>query len=325
MELLNLEDKGHPVNILMEEHKKLLEFADKLKDSAKKIKDASEITDNDTKVLDHLVKHFKESESHYQREENVLFPSLEKHGITDPPAVMWSEHQKIREIKKSLYELVEGQESLPLIDFSMKLEKIANSLQEMLSSHFDKENNTLFPMALQVITPEEFVEIRQQFDEIGYCCFSPEEVLKPVEAAGQPKARPQVEGKVSFETRALSSEEIEAIFDTLPVEITFIDQEDTVRYFNQPEDRIFVRAKAVIGRKVQQCHPQKSLHLVNQIVEDFKSGKRDVADFWVNMGGRMVYIRFFAVRDKAGEYLGAMEVVQNITDIKKIKGEKRLL
>jgi len=134
-----------------------------------------------------------------------------------------------------------------------------------------------------------------------------------------------MEGTITLETGSFTVEELENLLNTLPVDITFVDKNDQVRYFSQTKDRIFVRTKAVIGRKVQQCHPQKSLHIVNQIIEDFRDGKRDFADFWINMNGRLIYIRYFAVRDKEGRYLGTVEVTQDITDIKKIEGEKRLL
>lgn len=128
-----------------------------------------------------------------------------------------------------------------------------------------------------------------------------------------------------FETGELSTEELETVLNTLPVDITFVDKEDGVRYFSQSKERIFPRTKAVIGRKVQQCHPQKSLHVVEQILNDFKKNKGDVAEFWINLKGRLIYIRYFAVRDQKKEYLGCLEVTQDITDIKKIEGEKRLL
>ena len=128
-----------------------------------------------------------------------------------------------------------------------------------------------------------------------------------------------------FETGMLSREEIEAILDALPVDITFVDKEDKVKYFSKAEGRVFVRTKAVIGRKVQQCHPQKSVHIVNRILESFKKGEKDAADFWINLKDRLIYIRYFPVRDKDGKYLGTMEVTQDITEIKKIQGEKRLL
>jgi len=132
-------------------------------------------------------------------------------------------------------------------------------------------------------------------------------------------------GILQFETGTLSKEEVEAILDSLPVDISFVDKEDRVKYFNKAEKRIFVRTKAVIGRKVQMCHPQKSVHIVNKILEAFKTGKKDVAEFWIQMNNRLIHIRYFAVRDKNGKHLGTMEVTQDLTDIKKIEGEKRLL
>jgi PAS domain S-box-containing protein len=122
-----------------------------------------------------------------------------------------------------------------------------------------------------------------------------------------------------------STETLEAIFDTLPVDVTFVDDTDTVRYYSRGEERIFRRTPAVIGKKVQQCHPQQSLHKVNQVVTDLKSGKRKVAEFWIELKGRRIYIRYFPVKDKQGKYLGTLEVTQDITDLQKITGEKRLL
>lgn len=139
------------------------------------------------------------------------------------------------------------------------------------------------------------------------------------------KKEPGMEGTVTFETGSLSKEEIEAIFHALPVDITFVDKDDTVRFFSESKDRIFVRTKVVIGRKVQQCHPQKSLHVVNQLLEDFRGGRRDVGEFWLNHEGRLILIQYFPIRKKNGEYLGCIEVTQDITGIKKIEGEKRLL
>ena len=136
---------------------------------------------------------------------------------------------------------------------------------------------------------------------------------------------PALEGVVQFDTGSLSKEEIEAILNALPVDISFVDADDDVKYFNKAEKRIFVRTKAVIGRKVQLCHPQKSLHIVNKILETFKNGKKDMAEFWITMNNRLIHIRYFAVRDKNGKYLGTLEVTQDLTDLKKIEGQNRLL
>jgi PAS domain S-box-containing protein len=123
----------------------------------------------------------------------------------------------------------------------------------------------------------------------------------------------------------LSTETLEAIFDALPVDITFIDETDTVRYYSRHDDRIFRRTPAVIGKKVQNCHPQQSIDKVNRVVSDLRSGKRKVAEFWIDLKGRKIYIRYFPVKDKKGNYIGIVEVSQDVTEIQKIKGEKRLL
>jgi len=318
---------GHPIYILVEEHKMLLKFAEDLRNVTKEMQGAENVNSvrEQTNRVNSLVEHFKASESHYLREENVLFPYLEKYGITQPPKIMWMEHDQIRTIEKNLYTLFETHESMDFQDFAKKIDELALSLAEMLSSHFYKETNILFPTSLKVIGNEEWTTIRQQFDEIGYCCFTPELPERPIEAVKVSPSNPEVEGMVPFETGALSTEVIEAIFNTLPVDITFVDKDDAVRYFSQAKERIFVRTKAIIGRKVQQCHPQKSIHIVNHIVDDFKSGKRDVAEFWINVNDRFIYIRYFPVRNKNGEYLGSLEVSQDITDLRKLEGEKRLL
>ena len=308
---------GHAIYILMEEHKKLLEFAGHLNNLAGEIKGA--LSGEEAEHLNHIAEHFKESEKHYVREENVLFPYVEKHGITGPPSVMWTEHQKIREIKKNLYKLIETPKDK---NFASRLKEISAELAETLSSHFYKENNILFPMALQVLAQSEWSEVRAQFDEIGYCCFSPE--VEPVKEEVS-VSKPEPKGAIALDTGYFSLNELETIFNTLPVEITFVDKDDTVRYFSNPSEKIFPRTKAIIGRTVQNCHPQKSIHLVNQILGEFKSGKRNAAEFWITLNGRLVYIRYFALRNERKEYLGCMEVTQDITDIKKIEGEKRLL
>lgn len=317
---------GHPIHILMEEHKMVLKFADELINVAKQIKgtEGFDSIDEEMKQLTHIVEHFKASESHYTREENVLFPYIEKHGVTEPPAIMWMEHDKIREIEKNLYKVIDARKDMNFKDFAKQLEEVSLSLADMLSSHFYKENNILFPTALKIIEGTEWTAIRNQFDELGYCCFTPESARKPISEKGAPVSKPEAEGMITFETGIFTKDELETLLDTLPVDVTFVDKDDRVRYFSQSKDRIFVRTKAVLGRKVQQCHPQKSIHVVNQILDDFRHGRRDVAEFWIPLNGRLIYIRYFAVH-RYGEYLGTLEVTQDITDVKKIEGEKRLL
>lgn len=249
----------HPIHILMQEHKLLMETADELRRAANEIGEAGDLSavpNRTIEKLERIIEHLKGSESHYLREENALFPYLERHGITQPPAIMWAEHDRIREIKKGIYETAEGREGMSFEEFKSRLKGRSIELAEMLSSHFYKENNILFPTAMRVISEGEWIEIRREFDSIGYCPFTPQPAeppsLRPAEVG--PREEP---GRIELETGSLTKEELEAILNTLPVDITFVDKEDTVRYFNQSRDRIFLRTKAVIGRKVQQCHPPK--------------------------------------------------------------------
>ncbi|MEM3019288.1 MAG: DUF438 domain-containing protein [Candidatus Bathyarchaeia archaeon] len=329
----------NPVSILLEEHKalkRLLENLTALVDKVQKTEDSSLLMD-EIRGLKEVSAELLDAEKHYLREENALFPILERHGITEPPAIMWMEHNQLREKKKLLQSLIENHDRMDFREFKTQLGDLASSISRILSSHIFKENNILFPTALRVITEQEWKEMRMEFDEIGYCCFTPRDfVAKPVsETVKRPKAEEPAapEGilksefgfEFEFETGSLSKEEIEGLLNTLPVDITFVDKDDYVKYFNKAEKRLFVRTKAVLGRKVQLCHPQKSIHVVNRILEAFKRGEKDVAEFWIQKGGRLIHIRYFAVKDKDGKYLGTMEVSQDITDIKKIEGEKRLL
>ena len=319
---------GHPISILIEEHRIMLERAEKLEEFIGMVEEACDsvyVGDVMTE-LQTIVKEFQDSEKHYLREENVVFPIAEKHGITEPPAIMWMEHDKIREFKKDFANLIEKWNVITFEEFKKRLGEIAKPLCSLLPSHFYKENNILFPSTLQVTTIDEWIEARKEFDEIGYCCFTPPAAIAQMETEEHKAKGAAVSDKaVKFETGTLTAEEIEGILDTLPIDISFVDKNDSVKYFNKAEKRIFVRTKSVIGRKVQQCHPEKSVHIVSKIVNSFKTGKKDSAEFWITMGGRLVHIRYFAVRDKNREYLGTVEVTQDLTDIKKIEGEKRLL
>jgi len=318
----------NPVYILKEEHKILLQLMERLGAHVNKIQQAKDKSSAEEEIthLERLVKDLLDAEKHYLREENVLFPILEKHGIREPPAIMWMEHNELREKKKHLNGLVKEYDTMSLKDFVMRLSEAAKSLVGVLSSHIFKENSILFPSALRVVTDDEWKEARREFDEIGYCCFTPQHLIVKLEAEERKlEAEISPTGILQFETGTLSKQEVEAVLNTLPVDITFVDKDDRVRYFSKAEERIFVRTKAVIGRKVQLCHPQKSVHVVNRILEAFKKGQKDAAEFWIQKGDRLIHIRYFAVRDEDGKYLGTMEVTQDITDIKRIEGERRLL
>ncbi|NPV07608.1 MAG: DUF438 domain-containing protein [Anaerolineae bacterium] len=315
---------GHPIHTLMEEHRIMLAQAQELAELAQELKEVDYIGREAEERLEKAAEEMRSAESHYVREENVLFPYLEKHGITQPPAIMWMEHDQIREIKKGVLGVLGRHQEMPVADFAEQLAAAAVTLAETLASHFFKENNILYPASLRVITEEEWPEVRAEFDDLGYASFTP--AMPPAEGrreALEVGAGP--EGMVRFRTGTLSVEALEAVLDALPLDVTFVDKDDRVRYFNDIAERIFPRTRAVLGRTVQRCHPQKSLHVVNQILSDFRQGKRDSAEFWIEIGGRFIYIRYFPVRDRQGEYLGCLEVMQDVTRIRQLEGEKRLL
>jgi len=194
-----------------------------------------------------------------------------------------------------------------------------------------KEENILLPLAQETLSESEWGRIAQASSDIGYCLIKPESVYpwrpKATEATPDENAASGAmpEGMLRLPSGILKLDEIVRLLDTLPFDLTFVDAEDTVRYFSQGKDRIFARTKAIIGRKVIHCHPPASVHVVERILDDFKAGRRDQADFWIHMGPRYVLIRYYAVRDENSAYLGTLEVTQDIAPIQAITGDKRLL
>lgn len=316
---------GHPIHYLMEEHRILLDNARKLAAVAGRLKQYPSFESAATEMAETeaAVQTFRDSASHYLREENVIFPLLDKKGFSGPPQVMWREHDQVRDREKALYQLMDGAQGMAFADFAAKLKRLADDQAQLLTLHYHKENNILFPTAMEILTEAEWAEARREFDKIGYCPFTPD---APQAAAEEEISHTVQAGEgIPFTTGSLTPAEIEAMFSTLPVEITFVDAQDRLKFFSHVNGAIFTRSTAALGIAVQNCHPQKSLHLVNQILADFKSGKRDVADFRIHFQGKYVHIRYFAVRDPQGQYLGTMEVTQDITEIQKLEGEKRLL
>lgn len=186
-----------------------------------------------------------------------------------------------------------------------------------------REENILFPMALMNLTEDEWVKIAHESDEIGFCLTGPESKWKPERKLADEKAIS--EGFIKMETGVISLKQLELILNHLPVDLTFIDHEDVVRYFSHGKERIFARTKAVIGRTVQNCHPPRSVHVVEELLADFKSGNKDVEDFWIKVRDKFIYIRYFAVRDENEKYIGTLEFTQNINSIQALEGEKRIL
>ena len=180
---------------------------------------------------------------------------IEKHGITEPPAVMWMEHNDIKAQEKTSRPCGRFRK-IGFLNYKEQLSEIAQTLSSLLQSHFYKENNILFPAALKVITETEWIDVRKEFDEIGYCCFTPPELIAAKPKVQEPPKILTAEGTLQFATGSLTPEQLEALLNALPAEITFVDADDTVRYFNHPKQRMFVRTKAVIGEKCK-CDTHK--------------------------------------------------------------------
>jgi DUF438 domain-containing protein len=264
-------------------------------------------------------------ENHYQRKENLLFSCLERHGVTGPSKVMWGKDDEVRELLRALGEAlaVDGMTSgeASLVTDTL-LEPALAAVEEMIG----KERRILLPMARDTLTDDEWAEIWQESPRFGYCLVEPRTGYRP------PTARPPTsiadvprDEAVVFATGALTFAQLAGILATLPVDVTFVDADDRVRYFSEGADRVFERSKAILGREVRHCHPPKSVHVVEEIVESFRSGRRDVAEFWIQLRGRFVHIRYFAVRDGDGGYLGTLEVTQDLTRLRELEGERRLL
>lgn len=252
-------------------------------------------------------------DQHYAKKENILFPYLERNGITGPPSVMWGVHDEIRaELKKITQVIDVPGEKIASGELNEMFESLVLPALNAVDDMIYKEENILFPMCRDTFKPEEWEEIRVQLDD-------PMAQVYQVEAV-----EGVTEGVLDLDVGRLTPEQINLVFKHLPIDITFVDEKDEVAYFSLGPERIFERARAVIGRKVQFCHPPNSMGVVEQILDDFKSGRKDSADFWINMGEMVVYIRYFAVRDEDGTYRGTLEVSQNIAPLQKLTGEHRL-
>jgi len=274
-----------------------------------------------------LLSILREYDRHYLRKENLLFPYLEKHGFAGPSSVMWAIHDDVRDEWKSLDQLLgRGPGEDPVIAVAQvrnQWTRLATTIREM----FYKEANILFPTALEKLSEEEWREIRAQEAEIGYSYVEPQDWPtngRPAESELAPESVSRA-GQLSLDTGALTIEQISLLLGNLPLDITYVDADDEVRFFSHGQERVFSRSTAVIGRKVQKCHPPQSVHRVQQILDAFRAGTRDVAEFWIQMNGRFVHIRYWALRDQVGTYQGTLEVVQDITALRELQGERRLV
>ncbi|MDA8130764.1 MAG: DUF438 domain-containing protein [Elusimicrobia bacterium] len=267
----------------------------------------------DTAGLRSVVEELRAVIKHYERKEHLLFPYLEKAGFYGPSKVMWGKHDEVREMFKKA-------SSASPADFPAA----ALALLEEIDAMIFKEENILFPTSLEKLKASDWAEIFRESAQTGYVFIPPP--AGTMEALDIAQNTASIAGAaVSLPSGSLSLGELTSLLNTLPVDLTFVDADDTVRYFSEGSDRIFLRARSVIGRKVQNCHPPKSLAAVEKILNGFRTGTKNFEEFWINMKGRVIHIRYFALRGEGGKYLGSLEVTQDITELQKIKGEKRLV
>jgi len=265
-------------------------------------------------------------EVHYLRKEYLVFPYLEKAGIAGPPKVMWGVHDEIREKISAAVDLLDNAGELDAEMLGIAVETILEPMLEQIESMTGKEDRILWPMCLEHLTIRDWEAVRGQWDEFGKGLVEPAGVWLPLlpQLPEKPVELPS-DDAIVLPSGHLSLRQLTAVLNTLPMDITFVDADDRVGFFTEGSDRIFARNRAIIGRKVEDCHPPKSVHIVEQVVEDLKSGRRDVAEFWIQMGPRFVHIRYFAVRDEGSDYLGTLEVTQDIAPMRALEGERRLL
>jgi DUF438 domain-containing protein len=263
-------------------------------------------------------------EKHYLRKEHLLFPFLEKHGITGPPKVMWGKHDEARALLRGAIEAAAAASGATADEARSALALAVRPAAQAIREMTDREENILLPMSLDTLDELEWWEIARQSAEIGFCLVDPEEGWRPA-SVPEPVGEAGAPGRIRLPTGTLGPKELEAILDALPVDATFVDADDRVRYFTHGRERVFSRSRAILGRKVQHCHPPSSVDTVERILGAFRAGTRDRAAFWIEMRGRFVHIEYVALRDAAGAYLGCLEVTQDLTEKRALTGEQRLL
>jgi DUF438 domain-containing protein len=314
---------GHPLHTLTEENRALEKILARLKGLLDKIKPddsgtaLASVRDEAKSALEDLA----QVEKHYLKKENQLFPLLESKGVSGPSKVMWAIHDDIRMMIREFRALLADEKAEELVTTGRRL-------AEMMADMVYKEEKILYPMSLETLDEKDWARVKKGEEEIGYAWVAPGAGWKPAAAADELPPAPEHRrpaAALELDTGALTPEQVNLLLKNLPVDVTFVDEEDEVRYFSAGAERIFPRSPGIIGRKVQNCHPPDSVHVVNRILDAFRKGERQVAEFWIQLGDRFIHIRYFAVRDSAGHYRGSLEVSQDVTAIRRLQGEQRLL
>lgn len=353
-------EEGHPLYYLMQENRELEKLLQKFKDNIKKIEfDAEVVKEKEIEKLRSLTVQLQEFDKHFVRKENILFPYLEKKWENYRPLkVMWSLHDDIRRNLKKLLNLLSDRKN-----FDLEIRQLLGEILMLMYRMIFKEEQVVFPVAMETLSLREWKQIQQQSLQMGYVYIAPPEkniLSKKAEITDSkqkdsghpgdvgshpdgdfdythPGSLPEMEsdtlsGELPLEgvmlglgTGNLSLEEVKMMINKLPLDITYVDQNDRVKFFSNPEERFFPRSKAIIGRTVQNCHPPESVHIVEKILAAFKEGEKDKARFWIQMKGKFILIEYYALRDEAGNYKGTIEVSQDITELRELEGEQRLL
>jgi hypothetical protein len=318
------ESSAHPVYLFKLENREIEKITIAIKKMIKDLGHHELVKQKED--IKNLLERLKGVKGHYTRKEQILFPYLEKYGLFGPSKVMWGKDEEIREILGKAITDIEGVTTKTRLD--EYVEKNLNPLIEEVEGMIFKEENILFPTALEKLDTNDWVEVLKESEEVGYVFIErpkeTEQLIRELRAAVVEEPMIKDDG-ISFPSGELHLKETMLLLNTLPVDITFVDKNDKVKYFSEGRDRIFLRARSVIGREVQNCHPPESVDVVEKILKSFKEGTKDFFEFWINFKGRFVHIRYFAVRDSDGSYQGTLEVTQDVTGIRKLKGERRLL
>jgi uncharacterized protein len=316
---------GHPAETLRRENAALTMTIRHVREAMDQANSPSLLQEKTLLTLRQGINELQDIEKHYQRKENLFFSRLEQHAITGPSKVMWGKDDEVRSKLKAFAKAV--------ADAGSNIAQLRNAIsqfgQQALSAIEDmisKENNILIPMCLETFIEDDWAAIWQDSPRYGWCLVEPGKEYRPSPSeAAPPAVTLEPTQGIDLGSGVLKLDQLRALFTGLPVDLTFVDAEDTVRFFSEGPDRIFPRSKAIIGRKVQHCHPPKSVDVVERILSDLRFGRQNKAEFWINFHGRFVHIRYFALHDEQRNYLGCLEVTQDLTGLRALQGERRLL
>lgn len=320
-------EPGHPIDTFRRENAAIIDLTNEIRGRLHEASSLSEdaIVDDALPMLRHLVGQLLDVDKHYQRKENLVFSCLERHFITGPSKVMWGKDDEVRALLKATEEAL-GVEGVTAGELAVVRSAVIEPALEAVASMVQKEQLVLLPMATQVLTQKEWGEIWAQSPLYGWCLVEPRVGYQPPTPVVPARtARVAADEALVFDTGSLDFMQLEGLLRTLPLDLTFVDADDRVRYFSEGAERVFARSKAILGRKVQYCHPPKSVHIVERIIADFRAGQQNSAEFWIEHHGAFVHIRYLAVRDAAGKYLGTLEMTQDLTRLRSLQGERRLL